>query len=168
MKRLNKKIGISTAFLIITLFTQLTAYAQIGPEPKNNARHNRIVGLWDVDVTINHCTLGFEIAHFKALHKYELGGTGQVVPATNPAGLSAHMMIWSHADGNDYQMSIKMFRFDPSGNYIGWMVLTNEISIDEAADEYTGSGFAEVFNTDGVLVAQTCPSFVGTRFTGGL
>jgi len=168
MKRLNKLIGIFTALLITMLFTQLTAYAQIGPEPKNNARHNRIVGLWDVAVTINHCTLGFEITNFKGLHKYELGGTGQVVPATNPTGLSAHMMIWSHAGDNDYQMSMKMFRFDPSGNYIGWMVLTNEISINEAADEYTGSGIAEVFNADGVLVAQTCPTFFGTRFTGGL
>ncbi len=168
MKRLNKKICIFTALLITTLFAQLTAFAQIGPEPKNNARHNRIVGLWDVAVTINHCTLGIEIANFKGLHKYELGGTGQVVPATNPTALSAHMMIWSHAGDNDYQMSMKMFRFDPSGNYIGWMVLTNEISINEAADEYTGSGIAEVFNADGVLVAQTCPTFVATRFTGGL
>lgn len=168
MKRLNKNIGIFTALLITTLFMQLTAFAQIGPEAKNNARHNRIVGLWDVDVTVTHCTLGFEIANFKGLHKYELGGTGQVVPATNPAGLSAHMMIWNHAGGNDYQMSMKMFRFDPSGNYIGWMVLTNEITINEAADEYAGSGIAEVFNAAGVLVAQTCPTFVGTRFTGGL
>lgn len=168
MKRPSKKIGITTALLIITLFTQLTAHAQIGPEPKSHARPSRIVGLWDVDVTINHCTLGFEIANFKALHKYELGGTGQVVPATNPTGLSAHMMIWSHAGDNDYQMSMKMFRFDADGNYIGWMVLTNEISINEAADEYAGSGIAEVFNADGVLVAQTCPTFVGSRFTGGL
>jgi hypothetical protein len=108
MKRPSKKIGISTALLIITLFTQLTAHAQIGPEPK------------------------------------------------------------SHAGDNDYQMSMKMFRFDADGNYIGWMVLTNEISINEAADEYAGSGIAEVFNADGVLVAQICPTFVGSRFTGGL
>jgi hypothetical protein len=166
MKSLNRVIGIVAALLIGTFVAQATAQAQIGPDPQTNARHSRIVGLWDVQVTVNTCAGGIPIAGFLALHKYELGGTGQVVPATNPASLSAHMMIWNHAGGNDYQTSMKMYRFDGAGNAIGWVVVTSEVSINEAADEYTGSGMAEFFDAAGNLVGASCPSFVGPRFTG--
>ena len=165
MKRLNKVLGIAAAVLIVTFITQVTAYAQIGPDPQTNARHNRIVGLWDVEVTVTNCA-GVTVTEFLAMHKYEFGGTGQVVPAGNPTALSAHMMIWNHVSDNNYQMSAKMFRFDGAGNAIGWIVLTNEISINVAADEYSGSGIAEVFDADGNFLFASCPSFVGTRFTG--
>ena len=166
MQRPNKVIGIATALLIGILMTYATAFAQIGPDPQTNARPNRIVGLWDVEVSLENCVTGTPLGSFLAMHKYELGGTGQVVPAGNPTALSAHMMIWSHVSGNHYLMSLKMFRYDGAGNTVGWNVLTNEISINEAADEYAGSGIAQIFNTAGELVGTSCPSFVGTRFTG--
>lgn len=164
--RLKRVVGIAAPLLIVTFVMQATAYAQIGPDPKTIARHSRIVGLWDVQVTVNNCATGAPLASFLALHKYEFGGTGQVVPATNPAGLSAHMMTWSHVGGNDYQMAVKMFRFDGTGNSIGWVIILNEVSINEDADEYSGSGIAEIFDPAGNLVGGSCPSFVGTRFTG--
>lgn len=166
MKRMNRVIGIAATLLIGTFVAQATAHAQIGPDPQTNARHSRIVGLWDVQVTVNPCAGGTPIGGFLALHKYELGGTGQVVPATNPASLSAHMMIWNHVSGNDYLMSMKMYRFNAGGIPIGWTVITSEVSINEAADEYAGSGIAEFFDAAGNLLGASCPSFVGTRFTG--
>jgi hypothetical protein len=166
MKHLHKVVGITATLLLGILVTQATVFAQVGPDPRTAARHSRIVGLWDVDVTVANCANGAPLFTFKAMHKYDLGGTGQVVPATNPAGLSAHMMIWNHVAGNDYQMSIKMFRFDGAGNTTGWTVVTNEISINEAADEYAGTGVAEFFDNDGNFLMASCPSFVGTRFTG--
>jgi hypothetical protein len=165
MKRLHKMVGITATLLLGILVTHATAMAQAGPDPRTNARHSRIVGLWDVNVTVANCISGAPLATFRAMHKYELGGTGQVVPATNPAGLSAHMTIWNHIAGNDYQMSMKMFRFDGAGTAIGWIVVTNEISINEAADEYAGSGVAEFFDANGYKFMESCPSFVGTRFT---
>lgn len=166
MKRLKSAVGITAALIFGTVIAQTTAHGQIGPDPQTNARHSRVVGLWDVEVTVANCATGATLATFSALHKYELGGTGQVVPNANTSGLSAHMMIWSHVEGNDYLMAMKMFRFDAAGNNIGWVVLNNEVSINEDADEYSGSGVAQTFNAAGVLVGGSCPSFVGTRFTG--
>lgn len=168
MKHLKKLVGMVPVLLTGILLTQATAYAQIGPDPNSNARHSRIVGLWDVTVTITHCASGAPLFTFPAMHKYEAGGTGQVVPATNPARLSAHMVVWSHAGGNDYQTSMKMFQFDGSGNYTGWVIVTSEVSIDEAAEAYEGSGVAEFYNTAGNLVGGSCPVFTGTRYTGEL
>lgn len=166
MKRLNSVFGIAAALLIGTFVTQATVYAQIGHDPQTNARPSRIVGLWDVQVTVANCATGATLVSFPALHKYELGGTGQVVPGTNPAGLSAHMMIWHHVGGNHYQMAIKMYRFDPAGNRIGWSLLNNEIWIDDDDEEYFGSGIAQTFNEAGELIGGGCPSFAGIRFTG--
>jgi hypothetical protein len=130
-----------------------------------NARHNRIVGLWDVQVTVFNCSTGVPLSNFRAVHKYELGGTGQVVPATNPAVLSAHMSIWSYVQQNDYRLAFKMFRFDPAGNSIGWIIVKNNVAINEDATEYAGSGQAEIFDSNGNSVGTTCPTFTGTRFS---
>ena len=130
-----------------------------------NARHDRIVGLWDVQVTVFDCSTGTPLSNFRGLHKYELGGTGQVVPATNPATLSAHMSVWSYVEKNDYQLAFKMFRFDGAGNYIGWIIVRNDVAINEDATEYSGSGQAEIFDSNGNSVGTTCPTFTGTRFS---
>ena len=166
MNRLNKAIGIATLLLIGTIGAPVMATAQIGPDASTNARQGKIVGLWDVQVTITHCASGTPLFTFPAMHKYERGGTGQVVPATNPAGLSAHMLVWSYAGNNTYQTSMKMFQFDGGGNYIGWVVVTSEVSLGEDGNDYAGSGVAEFFDINGNPVGGSCPTFTGTRFTG--
>lgn len=166
MKLTNRVIA-ATAFTVALAFTYTVAEAQIGPNPKNGPRQGRIAGLWDVEVTVTHCESGVPLATFQALHKFERGGTGQIVPATNPAALSAHMMIWSHVDESDYLQSAKFYRFDGAGTAVGWVVLTNEITLNPDADEYEGSGVAEIFDADGNLLATSCPILAATRFTGG-
>jgi len=166
MNRMSKAIGIATFLLIGTIGVQTTAFAQIGPDTSTFARQSRLVGVWDVVVTITHCASGTPLFTFPALHKYERGGTGQVVPATNPAGLSAHVLVWNYAGGTDFQTAMKMFQFDGNGNYTGWVVVTNEISLSEDGDSYVGSGVAEFFDTSGNPVGGSCPTFTATRFSG--
>ena len=164
MNRMKRIFGI-VAFLLAGAFVaQATAFAQIGPEP--TARPSRIVGLWDVQVTITRCDNGTPLFTFPALHKYERGGTGQVVPSTNPAGLSAHMMVWNFAGGNDFQTAMKMFQFDEDGNFSGWVVVTGEVSLSEDGNDYAGSGVAQFFDKNGNPAGGSCPTFTGTRFSG--
>ena len=157
-----KKIFVKSA-LVLALFLLLSLQSIVSAE-STKARRNRIVGLWDVQVTVFNCSTGAELANFDALHKYELGGTGQVVPATNPTSLSAHMSIWNHVSKNDYQLAFKMFRYDAAGNNIGWIIVRNDVSINEDANTYTGSGQAEIFDFNGNSVGMSCPSFSGERF----
>jgi len=165
MKYLHKMIGTTSTVWIVLLLTLLATSSQVSASANTNARVDRIVGLWDVQVAIASCAGGPAFATFAAMHKFELGGTGQVVPASNPALLSAHMMVWKHLDGNNYLSRLKMFRYDASGKTLGWTVLTNEVSINENATEYTGSGIAEVYDNDGNFLMASCPSFTGTRFS---
>jgi len=166
MNSFSRIFATAMTILTATLVIHGSAYAQIGPDPKTTPRHSRIIGLWDVEVVVATCDTGEPIATFSALHQYDLGGTGQVVPSGSPTALSAHMMIWNYVKKDNYQMALKMYRFNPEGNYVGWNVVRNEISISKDGSEYVGSGVAELYGADGTFLGSSCPSFVGTRFTG--
>lgn len=162
----NKPVGLAITLLIALFFAQSAVYAQADKDQRSKARQSRIVGLYDVDVVVTDCATGAALASFRAMHKYEVGGTGQVVPATNPVGLSEHSMIWSHVRGNDYRIAVKFFRFDATGNNIGWVIIRNDVSISDDANAYSGYGVAEIFDSAGVWLTASCPTFSGTRFTG--
>jgi hypothetical protein len=150
-----------TALFILTVAGLLpTAVSAKGGDD----RGDKIVGVWDVVVTVRNCSTGDPLVSFPALHKYELGGTGQVVPATNPAALSSHVTVWKRVGKNLYQMTVKAFRFDPSGTNVGWIVVRNDVAIREDGSGYAGSGRAETFDSDGNSLGTSCPTFVGTRF----
>jgi len=158
-----KKTRLSSIFrtllpMILLVGLQASVWAQ-----STTARHSRVVGVWDVQVAVLDCNSGTQLFSFAGLHKYELGGTAQVVPATSPTALSAHVGVWKHVHKNQYQLTFKMFRFDASGNNIGWSVVKNDVAVSERGTEYAGSGHAETFDANGNVVGQSCPTFTGTR-----
>lgn len=161
MKRTIARSALRTVLALLMLVAGMRTLASA---QSVNAHENRIVGVWDVQVKVLDCSTGDPIASFRGLHKYELGGTAQVVPSTNPAALSPHVGIWTHVAGNRYRLSFKMFRFDGAGNYIGWNVVKNDVAINEHATAYAGSGKAEVFDSNGNSLGASCPTFSGTRF----
>ena len=163
----RRKLGTLLLLSVLVGGMQTITLAQdAAAHNNNNARHNRIVGVWDVQVDVLDCTAGTQLASFRGLHKYELGGTAHVVPATNPALLSAHVGIWRHVHRDNYQLSFKMFRFDGAGNNVGWNVVKFDVAMNQDATAVAGSGQSEVFDSDGNLLATTCPAFTGTRFVG--
>lgn len=165
MNRTLKVSGMALAFTLAGVLAQEATFAQPVAEPRA-ARPARIVGLWDAEVVVENCATGAPFGTFRALHKFELGGLGQVVPATNPAMLSAHLLTWEPLQRNHYRMVVKFFRFDATGANIGWTVLNNEITLSQDGNSYVGSGVAEVFDTAGNFLFSSCPSIVATRFTG--
>lgn len=147
------------ALLVVILGVQTLASAQ-----SVNAQENRIVGVWNAEITILNCATGATMLSFRGLQKFELGGTAQVVPATNPTALSAHVGIWSYVQDRYYKLSFKMFRFDAAGNNIGWQIARFDLMLNEDATQYAGSGKAEVFDSSGNIVATSCPVLTGVRF----
>lgn len=159
-----KTSALKTISTVLALFVLVASMQTNLWADSVNSRRNRIVGVWDVQVTLLNCSTGAQFASFRGLNKYELGGTAQVVPATNPTALSPHVGIWSHVEGNNYRLAFKMFRFDPAGNNIGWQVVRFDIAMNDDASLYAGSGKAEVFDVNGNLVGASCPTLTGARF----
>lgn len=166
MKNLNNKSKLTG--ILLTGVTLLLAAPAVfaSSNPLTNAKGNRIVGLWDVSVTIFNCATGAQGPTFPALHKYELGGTGQVEPAGNSPANPLHLMVWQYLGGNTYSANVKFFRYDASG-VIGTTVISNVVWISDDGTAYSGSGIAELFDLNGNKVGVAgCPSLSGTRFTG--
>lgn len=124
----------------------------------------RIVGVWDVKVTVLDCSSGVPMFEFPALHKYELGGTAQAVTTANPAAQSAQVGVWSPAPKGQFQVAFKVFQFNGSGNNIGWTVVRNTVAVSEDGNQYAGSGQATVYDLNGNPLGASCPTFTGTRF----
>jgi hypothetical protein len=156
-----------TTLLISTLKTVLVLFLVIcintvASADSKKSRANRIVGVWDVQVTVHDCSTGDALVSFPGLHKYELGGTAQVVPGgSGPTGLSAHMGIWDNVSKNNYQLTFKMFTFDPDGNNVGYIIVRSNVSINEDATQYSGWGQASFYDVNGNLLGMSCPSFTG-------
>jgi hypothetical protein len=150
---------------LVLLLMLIGSWQNLASAASVHSQDNRIVGLWDVQVNNFICGTSVSVVSFRGLHQFQLGGTAQVVPAANPALLSAHMGIWRHVEKNKYKLDFKMFRFDPDGNNIGWTVVKTNVAINENATGYAGSGQAEAFDADGNKVGMICPTFTGTRFS---
>ena len=161
---MNKKLATLTVRTTLAVLAVIGLMQTAATAQSAQAHENKIVGVWNAQVAILNCATGTQLATFRGLNKFELGGTAQVVPATNPTALSAHMGIWNHVDGDNYKLSFKMFRFDPAGNTIGWQIVRFDIALNEDATGYAGLGHADVYDANGNIVGASCPTLTGTRF----
>ena len=164
MKKLNPSSFLVGALILGLMSAQVTAVAQPASNPLANARSSQIVGVWNVTVDLYTCDNGAYITSFPAMHKFELGGTGQVVPAGNSPVSPVHLMVWEYLGDNTYSSVFQFFRYD-AGVVIGTTRLTNVVWVSEDGTEYGGSGISELYDLDGNRVGVAgCPSVSGTRF----
>jgi len=161
---MKTKVSSSILQAAVVLLVVVGGMQAVSAAQSNSANASRIVGVWDVQVTVLNCSTGVQIASFKALHKYELGGTAQFVSSANPAVFSPQVGVWSPAPKDQYQVAFKMFQFDGAGNNIGWNVVRNTVTINKDATLYAGTGRADIYDLNGNLLGSSCPTFTGTRF----
>lgn len=166
MKNLNKILKRTGVVLTGVVTLLATSAVLAGSNSLTQGKAARIVGVWDVAVTLFDCDTGAQGPTFPATHKFELGGTGQVEPAgTSPAN-PLHLMVWEYLGKGQYSAHIKFFRYDESG-VIGTTVISNVVWLSKDGTEYGGSGIAELYDLSGNKIGVAgCPAISGTRFTG--
>jgi hypothetical protein len=166
MKKLNSKLNITGILLMGVVSLLATSAVFAGSNSLTKGKAARIVGVWDVAVTLFNCDTGVQGPTFPALHKFELGGTGQVEPAGNSPANPLHLMVWEYLGKGQYSSNIKLFRYDESG-VIGTTVISNVVWLSKDGTEYSGSGIAELYDLSGNKIGVAgCPAISGTRFTG--
>jgi hypothetical protein len=72
-------------------------------------------------------------------------------------------VLGSNVSKNDYTLTFKMYRYDSDGNYTGYGIVRNNISINDDGTQYSGSGQGDAYDPDGNLLGSSCPSFTGVR-----
>jgi hypothetical protein len=137
----------------------------LGPAPAvADEGNSRLMGTWDVQLTIRNCATGAVIRELKELATFDSAGT--TVSATSgvaPAAKTSGHGTWRHLSGQTYSYRFKFFTFD-NGLLTGWTIVHQEARVDVTGNEYTSEGGVEVYNALGTLTFSGCSTTVSTRF----
>ena len=164
------------AILMMTMIAQVRVSAQDvetedqgkdqTQEDLSSRRGNaRIVGTWDVQVTIRVCQTGAAIRTFASIGTFNSGGTTLDSTSGIPQSLKTPGQgVWNYIGGRDYRFKFKSFSFDASGNFTGWTIINHRATLNRWTDEYESTGTAEVYSPTGVLLFTGCATTTAVRF----
>jgi hypothetical protein len=174
--------GAALAILLLAISAQIWVSAQDINNEQTNNKHTqensfgqnddeKIVGTWDVQVTIRNCQTGAPIRTFPSLTTFMSGGT--LIDSTSgiPQALKTPGHgVWNQEFGN-YRFSVKSFSFDANGNYTGYTIIRHQVNLIfrrfarlQEVEEYESSGTAQVYAPNGNLVFNGCSTTTATRF----
>jgi hypothetical protein len=167
-----KTIGwAATAILMVAFSAQIQVFAQDNGNgqtqgnPSGKSGDERIVGTWDVQVTIRNCSNGAAIRTFPSVGTFASGGTALDSTSGIPQALKTPGQgVWSHVGGNTFRFSFKSFSFGTNNFLTGWTIIRHEAILNADENSYTSAGTAEVFGPHGVLLFTGCATTTATRF----
>ena len=155
------------AILTMTMIAQVRVSAQdVETEDQGKGTNARkLVGTWDVQVTIRSCLTGAAIRTFASVGTFASGGTLLDSTSGTPQSLKTPGQgVWSHTGGNTFRFRFKSFSFDANGNFTGWTIITHVAHLNRQADGYDSAGTAEVYAPTGVLLFTGCSTTTAERF----
>lgn len=152
--------GIFLGVLGMVTFTQLHVSGQ-----SQGPNEERLIGSWDIRVTIRDCGSGAELGSFPSMMTFNQGGTMQETAndATPLKRLPGHG-VWRHSKGQSYTRAFHFFRFNPDGTFAGTGRISGSLEVGPGGDTVSGTSSFEFFDVDGNTVVSGCATEAGTRF----
>jgi hypothetical protein len=151
-------------FLVVTVVTVSIAFAGSKSRIQDQGGQ-RIVGTWDVHISVRVCQTGTEIRTFESREHFNTGGTMlDVSSGFAPSRQTPGIGVWRHLGGNIYSFSFKSFGFDAGGNFTGWTIVSHEVTLDSSAGEFESEGTAEFYDATGNLLFTGCSNNTAVRF----
>jgi len=143
-------------------WTVAAAFAQEAQGPQLQAE--RIVGVWDVAVTLRECQTGNPVGAVRARNMFIAGGTLTELNARgNPSLRSPSFGTW-HVDGQGtYSAVFRYSRFDDAGKFTQTVKVTRQIRLSRDAKAFAASAFVEVFDVNDNLVFTGCATEAATQ-----
>jgi hypothetical protein len=128
------------------------------------ARKLKMVGTWDIHMTLRNCQTGAALRTFPSLATFaDCGTVIEVTTGLSPARRGPGQGVWRHMGGNTYRATIDAFLFDAEGVWTGTQRLTQIIEVCDDRDEFKANATNEIFDTDGRLTETVCATAVGRR-----
>jgi hypothetical protein len=150
-------MGGALAALLVLTFTPFLASGGTG--------YGKLEGTWNVTVTVVNCTTGVPGPSFPRLNTFVASGEMQEFSAfVPPSQRGPGHGVWQHLTDGSYSYSIKFFRFNALGTFVGWVIEHRQVMVDVAGDSYTATGTGQVFDANGNLLFNTCATETATRF----
>jgi len=159
MTRANKATVVITLGVVL-IFGCVLLPAQNRDE---NALARRIEGTWLAHGTLRDCNTGQELPNstFPALHTVLSGGAMLSNPAT--IGLSTGHGVWTHAGGDSFKNTIRLFAFTPTGVLMGISTVERDIVLSSDGTSLTSNDVGDLRDLAGNVVGTRCASVQGTR-----
>lgn len=159
MTRTGKATAVVTLGIAL-VFGCVRLPAQNGGE---NALGRRIEGTWLLQATLRQCDTGAEIPNstLPALHTFLAGGAMLSNPASN--GLTTGHGVWTHAGGDSFKNTIRLFAFGSGGTLMGIATVNRDIILSPDGQSLTSNDVSEFRDPAGNLIGSRCASVTGER-----
>jgi hypothetical protein len=137
-------------------------FAQEAQTPQQEA--HRIVGVWDVAVTLRDCGTGNPVGAVRARNMFTAGGTLTELNARgNPSLRSPSFGTWHVDPEGTYSAVFWYSRFDSAGTFTQTVKVARQIRLSRDANAFAASAFVQVFDANDNLVQTGCATEAATR-----
>lgn len=123
---------------------------------------NRIVGLWQANVTIAPCA-GGPARTFTGYNTYHLGGTLSDTNSTPPATRGPGQGLWEYQGHDQYTSRFQFNRYLPDGSFDGISDIRTWVVLNAGGDQASQTIYARNLNPDGSLRVELCGNASGER-----
>ena len=129
-------------------------------------RARGIEGLWDEQVTIKDCNSGATLLVSRGTNLFLRGGGLVATNTAPPTTMGPTLGQWWHeSHGDNFGAKMRLNRFNADGSFAGIREIEREITLDNDANELTGSVHAIDYDPAGNPIHALCASEAGTRVT---
>ena len=178
-KTFLKTIGAVTAILMLTVFAQISVFAQENivndeksdkqtQEENSSARREngrKLEGVWNLTVTRLDCQTGAALGSGPAIITFVRGGTMHDFGSGRPpATRSAGYGVWNYQSNQRYTDAFQFFIYNADGTLAGKQVVREQIVLSRGGNNLTNTAQSQILDTNGNVTATRCSSAIGTRF----
>ena len=174
-RRRRRTLALGMMFLLaaggVLAWTVAASFAQEGQDPQQQAESReraaqaeRIVGVWDVAVTLRDCQTGNPVGAVRARNMFIAGGTLTELNARgNPSLRTPSFGTWHVNKKGTYSAVFRYSRFDAAGTFTQTSKVTRQIQLSPDTNAFAASAFVEVFDANDNLVQTGCATEAATR-----
>ena len=124
----------------------------------------RLIGVWDVNVTLRDCVSGNALATFPAMNKYAADGSQTEVGVNmSPAARYPSFGTWHIIGPRKFASEFKFFRFNPDGSYAGTQEVQRTITLSHDANQFTTTASVAIYDPAHHLVKTGCATEAAVR-----
>jgi len=155
------------AFLFILTVAPTSGYGD-----NQGSNGGRLDGVWQIQVTLlSACgPTGVPVGGLPTIIVFTRDGKVIETPGTPLLGpvpllrVSPGLGAWQHLGGQHYTAVFRFFRINvPANTFAGIQKITEDVELSKDANEFTGTGTSEVFDTNGNPTQTSCIVLAGTR-----
>ena len=154
------KAGLLPAGMALAIAIVATA-AQVMLSADEEHDQPRIVGVWDVSVTIRQCDTGAPLATIHAMNMFIEGGT--LTETSNDLFRSSGLGTWRRVSRHGYTAVFEFFAFNPDGSLAGRNKITRGIRLSADANRFVANAVFEVFDVNENVIASGCATETAKR-----